>query len=131
MLLIPARTNLSALERATASIGPAAAFGVCRRIDHERAALLNWYALGVSDWVLPVDALPEALRFGGDPGTRQSDIDSLGTPPLEQFLRDNRAGWMASAPVADDEPGTRFYLASREATPFSRDQLAVLSAAAA
>jgi transcriptional regulator with GAF, ATPase, and Fis domain len=130
MLLIPTRTNLSAIAASTASIGSPAAFGICRRIDGDRAALLHWYAQGLSEWVLPVGALPAVLRFGADSAPRQSDVDTLGTPSLQQFLRDTGAARVASAVVPSPDHETRFWMASPNPSPFSDDQLAVLSAAA-
>ena len=127
---IPSRENLSALAASTRSIGSAVAFGVCRQIDEHTASLLHWYAQGLSEWVLPLRALPSALRLtGAEP--RQADVDSLAEPAIEQFLRDVGAARMASAWVPGAAHPTRLWMALNDARAFADAQLVQLSAAAA
>ena len=119
---LPSRENLAAFAASTTAIGPAAAFGWCRGIDAHQVSILHWYALGLSEWVLPVESLPETLRVDGGDG-RQCDVDSLEAPALQRFLVDVGASRIASAPVPLAEPATRLWMGALQAQPLSDAQM--------
>jgi two-component system response regulator AtoC len=132
MLELPAHTGLTGLAERVSAILPVPAFGFTRRLDAERVSIIHVYGLGMGEWIVGNDAVPQVVEPSPG-GVRAADLSALVIDPsgaLERFLSDHAVSSVVSMPVDAMPQETRLWIAmggDQHATPDQLDRFAALT----
>src|SRR5262245_33386580 len=120
MLEIPSRQALAQLTAATSAIAVPITLGFARAIDDTRVSILYATPMGVGEYVLPVNEVPELVRPSTE-GLGHADLAALQANPqgvFEWHLRFGEVQRAVSFRINGCEPATRFWIGVVNPDPF-------------
>ncbi|HXW08365.1 MAG TPA: sigma 54-interacting transcriptional regulator [Vicinamibacterales bacterium] len=124
MLEIPRRDSLDALTAAADAVVTTSALGFARARTDGRVSVLYSYPLGLGEWVLTPDLLPDALLPSSDAFAvmDRAAVEARRTRAVEAFLLDTGTHALASMRLPGVDPETRLWMGLRDEGPLSSDR---------